>query len=287
MKEKYLFVMIPCIFSFATDAFAVQSMCIVGVDWHKLCDLPDAPYTRCVISGNNNTSMFICNNETDGCAAIGGCFGDVPPGNWYPVSENQIAYKCRCGCFAKETVFIGPGEQETKGQNLIDSGKKVGFSLATVDSFSQPWNQSARNINGLTFGPSKERSFRFVTQSGRSVILSPAHPVLVALADGTPHEMKKAAEVSKDDFLLGADGMPDQISNIEQVDYQGLMMNFNVKSKDPAHHIVPSNGLLLGDAAWQERLSAKESRVLLRAHIAAELLKEEKSKREKQDSEKY
>ena len=279
MKEKYLSLMMPCILSFSTDAFALQSRCIVGEDWHKLCDLPEAPYTRCVISGNNNTSMFICNNETEGCAAIGGCFGDVPPGSWYPVSENQIAYKCRCGCFAKETVFIGPDGQESKGQSLIDAGEKEGFSLTTIDSLSQPWNQSARDINGLTFGPSKELSFRFTTQGGRSVILSPAHPVLVALADGTPHEMKKASEVSKDDFLLGADGSPDQISKIEQIDYKGLMMNFNVKSKDPSHHIVPANGLLLGDVAWQERLSAKESRVLLRAQIASELLTGEKSQK--------
>ncbi|MEY3900767.1 MAG: hypothetical protein RL189_73 [Pseudomonadota bacterium] len=278
MKITTLFLASPIVFSFSNNAMAVQSRCIVGVDWHRLCDLPEAPYTRCVIAGDNNAAMFICNNETDGCAAIGGCFGSVPPGYWYPVSENQIPYKCRCGCFAKETVFIGPEETESTGQSQIASRKTEGYSLLSMDSYGQPWSQSAREINGLTFGPSKEPSFKFTTQSGRSVILSPAHPVLVALSDGTPHMMKKASEVTAEDLLLRTDGVADQIVKIEKIEYRGIMMNFNVKSKDSAHHIVPANGLLLGDAAWQERLSAKESRVLLRSYLAAELIKSETEK---------
>ena len=272
MKKFILLSAMTIAFEFPQTSFALQSRCIDGVDWQKFCELPDAPYLRCVISGSNNTAMFICNQETDGCAAIGGCFGDVPPGYWYPVSENQVTYKCRCGCFAQETVFIGPDDLESRGQSLIDSGKKDGFSISSVDFLDQPWRQSARIANGLSFGPSKEPSFKFTTQSGRSVVLSPGHPVLTAQADGTPHLMKKASEVSQDDLLLRADGVPDPIVKIEQLEYKGLMMNFNVKSKDSAHHLVPANGLLMGDAAWQERLSAKESRVLLRASLAKELM---------------
>ncbi|MEN9810370.1 MAG: hypothetical protein RLZZ488_1937 [Pseudomonadota bacterium] len=280
MKLSSLIVAAPIVFSFSDYALAVQSRCIVGVDWHRLCDLPEAPYTRCVIAGDNNAAMFICNNETDGCAAIGGCFGSVPPGYWYPVSENQIPYKCRCGCFAKETVFIGADEKDSTGESQIASRKTEGYSLLSMDSYGQPWSQSAREVNGLTFGPSKETSFKLTTQSGRSVTLSPAHPVLVALPDGTPHMMKKASEVSAEDLLLRADGIADAVVKIEQIEYRGLMMNFNVKSASSAHHIIPANGLLLGDSAWQERLSAKESRILLRAHLAAELLKREKVKAE-------
>ena len=275
---KTLLVLTSPLLLFAPNAWALSSRCDKSIgDWPAYCDLPEAPGTRCLlVPGADNAAKYFCAPEADGCAAIGGCFGDVPPGSWYPIGFDNRAYKCRCGCFgAPQTTFLGP-EGEITGQALIDSGRKENFEIESLDDISHPHLSSLKAANSLMFSKSSEKSYRITTETGKIAILSPGHPVLIASTAGLPKMMKKASDVSLQDQLLADTGEPEKISKIEMIEYKENMVNFNIKSQNQDHHIVLANGLLLGDSAWQERLNSKDARVLLRAEIAKELMDNER-----------
>ncbi len=260
-------------FAVSGTALGLKSRCIQGEDWLPFCSLPEAPGTRCAVL-SNSTGMFVCSPETDGCAAIGGCFGDVPPGYWYPTGENGVAYKCRCGCVAGSETQFETSLGILTGKDLYARKEESEILVSTVDSLEAPWLRSPKKINTLMSSKSAEKSFRIDTKSGRFVIASPGHPVLIAEKDGTPTVMKKASDIGVGDQVLTIDGEVDEVMRVEQIDYKEELMNFNVVSARSAEHIVPMNGVLLGDSAWQERLNSRDARVLLRAEVAREFITE-------------
>ena len=243
-------------------------------DWAPVCD-HDVGEGRCVLSKNNSLARDACVPETAGCADIGGCFGYTPIGHWYPYKDNGVMYRCQCGCFGEETVFNIGGNAVT-GREIIDAGKDYqnsDLSIQSLSEFDNTGRTEFREMNGFVSGDEKEDAFTFTTSTGKKVTLSKSHPVLVVAADGTVQAMKTSGEVKKGDFFLSDLGGAEEVSNIETAPYSGKMVNFNVKSTNPAHHIVSANGLLLGDNAWQQRLASVHARVLWRADILKEIRK--------------
>lgn len=231
-------------------------------DWvAPICNLTESPGTRC--SKSINFKSF-CNNATVGCAEIGGCFGFTPPGHWYPlVDNNQVPrWRCRCGCFADNTVFSGLSKVtgkdiiRTKGKGiLIEGADKVDF--ATSSYFE---------INGVSHAPDKESYFIYA--GDREIILSDSHPVVVVNEKAEITSVKAAENIAEGDLLLSEEGRPLKVERIEIKKYDGgELMNFNVKSQRPENHFVVANGLWMGDAAWQEVIHAHASKVLLREDI--------------------
>lgn len=255
----------------SSSAFAVKSQCIQGVDWLPFCAAPDAPGTRCTLASSNTWATSFCAPETVGCAEVGGCFGDIPPGYWYPFIENGQVYKCRCGCVAADETNFETSLGNLSGRDLIRSKLNSELKVSSVDSLNSPWVTSDKAINSIMLAPSKEKSFRIETRSGRSVIASPGHPVLIASSAGLPVLMKKASDVRIGEFVLTHNGEADEVVSKKDIEYKGELVNFNVRSSRSEEHVVPMNGIMLGDYAWQERLNSRDARILLRSEVAREL----------------
>jgi hypothetical protein len=226
-----------------------------------LCDLPVLEGTRCA-----NAEFFrsYCNEKTDGCGAVGGCFGFTPPGHWYPILgvDGKPFRRCRCGCFAAETKFWGtPG---MTGKSLLEA-KENSIRLRVLTEFGSPYYGKKR-INGLMHAK-ETRAIHLVTQGGHSLYLSDGHPVVVATAAGAVECMKQAKDIAVGDFLLTRSHQPVRVLKNETVFYEGEMMNFNVESQNPIHHIVIANDLQMGDLAWQEQLHAVEARMYHRQDL--------------------
>lgn len=256
-------------------AFAVKSQCIQGVDWLPFCGFPDAPSLRCVLVPGSTWATNFCSPETVGCAELGGCFGDVPPGYWYPFIENNQGYKCRCGCVAADITSFDTSEGVVSGRTIIARKGDSDFEVASLDDIDSPWLTTPKQINEVMYSTSKGLSIQIFTEDGASVVASPGHPILVANEEGTPTMMKKASDLKTGEFVLTSSGEADKVVRVENIDYKKDLMNFNVVSSKSIEHIVPMNGILLGDYAWQERLNSRDSRVLLRAEVGRELQRKE------------
>lgn len=102
----------------------------------------------------------------------------------------------------------------------------------------------------------------FHMKSGRSLRLTPNHPVVSE--DGSIH----LAETFKaGDNLVQLGGDLDPIVSINETKYFGKVYNLFVKSADPLHNIVVTNGYLNGTAFFQNEGSSNINRVLLQKRL--------------------
>ena len=256
--KRYIFWVLVSQF-WVADMYAIT--CTENDYQPALCDLPILEGVRCA-----NAEFFrsYCSEKTEGCAAVGGCFGFTPPGHWYPIlgTDGRPFRRCRCGCFAKETQFWGL--ERVTGQSLLQ-GKDGRLRLYVMQELETS-QLSRKSINGLMHAK-ENRAVHLVAAGGYSIFLSQGHPVVVASATGKLRAMKQAKDVKRGDFLLTQTHRPIQVVQSETVSYAGEMMNFNVESKNPMHHIVIANGMQMGDLAWQEKLHGVEARMYHRQDL--------------------
>ncbi|NBW83337.1 hypothetical protein EBR21_16435 [bacterium] len=262
--------------TFSGAAFATT--CTQPNDWVPgFCDLPVASSPRCVVSADNWIARGACVAGTVGCAEIGGCFGTVPVGHWYPFVDSGAQKRCQCGCFGEETEFV-TSEGTITGTDLIAQSSGKSLKLLSLDSLFAR-SLSERDIKGVVFGPEKELVFSVSKETGRRVTLSAQHPVLVVNESGELQAVKAASKLDEGEFVLGEDGIADRVIGIEKKSYAKRMVNFNVASTDAQNHFVLANGIVLGDNAWQQHLASVDARILLRADLVKELSKSEGSRK--------
>lgn len=233
---------------------------------HPMCALAVAPNGRC---GEQQAMQWNCANATDGCVALGGCFGSTHPGLWYTFSENGKTFRCKCGCFAEQTKFATASGSVT-GTQLIEHGAIALQALETLDSGE--WIE--REINDVLWGAEHEQAYQLATASGKRIVLSRKHPVLIGDRAGKTVLFKTADQVKVGEIVVGSDGTPDELVSVTPVAYEDRMVNFVVKSNNPVDHIVDANGLKMGDNAWQQRLASEEARMLDRTAILRELMQQ-------------
>ena len=259
---KFLIVILFLVFSLDS-----QAVTCTGDDVSELCDLPIVEGGRCA---KVMYYRFYCDNSTSGCN--NDCFGDTPGGHWFDMTRLQYVnsdkpsprWRCRCGCFAEETEFH-TSAGNIKGTDIINAKDHTHYVSALDDLGGL--HSTYRRINGITYGSDKELSIFIKTASGRKIILSRAHPAVIAAPEGTIIAIKKAEALQRGDYLLGVDGRSDAIIAISEREYHGRMLNFNVASSDPSNHIIVANDLMMGDHAWQERITSIESRIMYRNEI--------------------
>ncbi|MDE3269093.1 MAG: hypothetical protein OYH77_02285 [Pseudomonadota bacterium] len=247
--------------------FSAEAVTCTGDDVSEVCDLPIIEGGRCA---KVMYYRFYCDNSTSGCN--GDCFGDTPGGHWFDMTRLQYVnsdkpaprWRCRCGCFAEETEFHTDAGN-IKGTELINS-KDSEHYVSSLDAFDLR-SSTYRRINGITYGGDSELSIQIKTASGRAIILSQAHPAVIADVHGRIVAIKKASALKQGDYLLGVDGKSDEIIAISEREYRGRMLNFNVASADPSHHLIVANDLMMGDHAWQEQITSVESRIMYRNEI--------------------
>ena len=248
-------------------SYGAQAVTCTGDDVSEVCDLPIVEGGRCA---KVLYYRFYCDNSTSGCN--GDCFGDTPGGHWFDMTRLQYVnsdkpsprWRCRCGCFAEDTEFH-TNAGNIKGTDIIQRKDNIHF-VSSLDDLNN-WHATYRRINGITYGGDKEMSIFITTESGRKITLSRAHPAVIADTRGQIIAVKKAETLKRGDYLLGVDGQSDKIITIDEREYQGRMLNFNVVSDNPSHHIIVANDLMMGDHAWQEQITSVESRIMYRNEI--------------------
>lgn len=255
------------LFSWSNLSYSISC---VQPDWDdELCGLPDLPGSRCVHAKFFRT---YCEKATVGCQDIpGGCIGNTPVGHWYAITneEGVPKYKCRCGCFASETIFTRGTGEEVTGFDVIGVYKKENeaqFTVSSLDSFDSN-SFTDRQINAVAFGSENEESLAITTVFGKKITVSKAHPLVLGNYNGKLLAMKAAEEVKVGDYLIAKSGDPEQIARIDKVSYDGKMVNFNVVSDKAENHVVEANGVMAGDQGWQDRLSSVNSRIIWRNDI--------------------
>lgn len=249
--------------------FQVEAVTCTGNDVSYICDLKPVTGGRCA---SLYYFRLYCDNSTSGCN--GKCFGETTSGHWFDMSRLNIdgkaqpRWRCRCGCFAEETVF--QSDYDFSGREIIIADDIV----RRVSSFDDISLQTTtyRPINSVVYGAGKEKAVEITTLEERRLILSRAHPVVISDTAGRMVAIKKAETLQVDDLLLASDGRSDKVIQIRDIDYHGKMVNFNVQSNDPAHHLLLAADLVMGDLAWQERLSSVESRIMYRNAILQALM---------------
>jgi hypothetical protein len=253
IKNKFYLITVFFLYSF--NIFSIT--CTKDDFIAEFCNLPIMPGTRCA---NVKSFSSFCNNKTDGCEKIsGGCFGFTPPGHWYSLldEKNTPKWRCRCGCFAEESLFYGLENQT--GLDLIEKGSSQ-FKISSLNNIEKT-TFSHREITG--FMHSKERNGIFIqTQSNKKIILSEAHPVILE-----KFQMKQAKDLVLGDKLLDKNSKYDLLIKKKILPYGREMVNFHVASDQPAHHIVIASGLQMGDLGWQEHLNSIGSRIYYRQEI--------------------
>ena len=257
---------------------ALATTCTQPDDWvPELCDRPVAAGTRCALMAENLVARNACAPQTVGCAEIGGCFGFVPPSHWWPINDGGETKRCVCGCFAEETTFLDENGPIT-GRDLIAQSSsdlsQVGSRLYVLSS-ADGRSLTSFDINGIVHGRESKPVYVVKTASGKTVVLSDQHPILVVTGEGSFQAVKTVANLVVGENVLTDDGQIDRVTSVQTKKYQGRMVNFNVMSQNPLHHFVAAGGLILGDNAWQQRLASFEARIIQRADLLRALLKEE------------
>jgi len=270
MNTKILITLIAGTMLGSLNAHAITC---TGTDFQAdLCNLPDAPGVRC--SNPQNFKMY-CNNTTTGCTDVGGCYGTIAPGNWYPmVDTNGLpVMKCRCGCFAEDTTFNRGGLSAADLiKSQVEGADGAGFSIDALTDLDQA-KTMPQDLNGVMFSTESEPVYTFTTLDGKSITVSGGHPVVVSGPEGEISAIKKAEVVTTEDFLINDQNERVAISKIEVHKTDLRVMNFNVMSTNPVNHIIFANGLKMGDLALQTRLNSFESRLMLRADIMNDIEK--------------
>ncbi|SMF07814.1 Hint domain-containing protein [Pseudobacteriovorax antillogorgiicola] len=224
-----------------------------------ICQLEPAG-TRCKQSASQIMARNMCKKEACPPTAGGTCSGFLGSGYWFTVSIDGTAMRCQCGCVAQETVFetnlgemtawqlVEWRDQSRLAELLLKSGDS--FGLSEIDFFP---------IDNVMMGPEFEDVYTFTTESGKSITLTSAHPVVYADQDGGEQFMTKAEDVPEGAFLIRSNGNYELITSISSHAYEGQTVNFDMISRS---RIVYPNDFKMGDNAWQQFLSLTDKRIL-------------------------
>ncbi|MEN9810369.1 MAG: hypothetical protein RLZZ488_1936 [Pseudomonadota bacterium] len=79
-------------FLFSNTSLASHSRCVIGEDWHRLCDLPNHPSPVCSVG---TLGGLMCKDSIQ-CRLDVSCAGEVPSGYFFVSSVNGKSFKCRC-----------------------------------------------------------------------------------------------------------------------------------------------------------------------------------------------
>lgn len=255
--------MVKWIFAFLFLVIGTQSFSATcqGEDTKAaICKLPEAPGTRCAKFEHFRN---YCDNSTDGCNKK--CYGFVPSGHWYPLADNTQAprWRCRCGCVGESMEFESINGIIT-AKELVEK-RNSSLQIASWDDVGAR-QFSFRDIDTVVWAKEDEAIVVFLKRH-RSLILSHAHPVVLAGRMGEVLGLKKASELTKDDLLLSDAGEAIEIEKVMITPYGRDMINFNIVSRNPSQRFIAVNGVMTGDLAWQETLHQAGSRKWFRADI--------------------
>lgn len=178
-------------------------------------------------------------------------------------STAYIAAVCVSSCATPEQQILA----DVKGQ-----AKYVSFLEALTQNYSRAFTlKSTNSMNNKAVEKTSVEQWVtelldgehdiivFTMKSGRSIQLTPNHPVVAA--NGM---MKLAGEFAVGDSLVELGGHLDAIVSLEHVKYYGKVYNLFVKSAEIQKNIVITNGYLNGTAFFQNEGAVNMNRALFK-----------------------
>ncbi|MBU97812.1 MAG: hypothetical protein CL429_01840 [Acidimicrobiaceae bacterium] len=225
------------------------------------CTAEDAIKWNCKQPGAANPTLEAT------CNRVGGCFGSTNSGLWFTFKDPSGTVRCRCGCFAEETVF------ETVDGPLLGGEMPLltSYPLLLASDSLEFGNFLSREALNVISGPEKEMVYVLTTATGERITITRKHPVVIASASGQFEKMITADQVQVGDSLVQMDGSPTSVVSVKKTKYHGKVVNFDLRGEKPEHHIVVANGIKMGDNVWQQRLAKVEGRMLDRDDLIMEL----------------
>jgi hypothetical protein len=106
------------------------------------------------------------------------------------------------------------------------------------------------------------------TAKGRSIEVTPNHPVLISTG-----VLVEAKELTRGHELVGRDGQPDAIVQIEEKSHFGKVYNVFMASSVPEENLVLSQDLIIGSGHFQNEGSEFINRTILRQKLVEGALK--------------
>lgn len=209
-----------------------------------------------------NSTLSFCQVGAGGDVNVPG-FHNIPAAAWFAqasVKPGLGMIKCQCGCF-------------TGDMNVLTTQGWISFNDASKVASKKPFRLGIPGANGellasdfvvntdFTVGPEDKQIIRLATADGLAVHLTENHPVLVFRDE--ERVMVQARSVKVGESILRQDGTPAEIVEISRFSLSENDKNvFNVDTKATTSegHVILVNGLQMGDAKWQQRLSERESR---------------------------
>ncbi|MBU97815.1 MAG: hypothetical protein CL429_01855 [Acidimicrobiaceae bacterium] len=272
-----VFLLTLMMLGFMPELKAAENLdCDGGDRHHAVCQQRPVGGSRCTgddaIKWNCKQPGAINPTLENHCNRMGGCFGRTESGNWFTYTDSMGTVRCRCGCFAEETIF------ETIDGPLA-AGDMPGLTsfpaLFGSDSLEFGDYISLEAIN-IVSGPEKDPVYTFVTESGNKITVSDKHPVVISSSQGGFEKVITADQVKTGDFLVKSDGTPTSVIALRTSQYHGKVINFDMRGTKPEHHIIVANGLKMGDNVWQQKLAKVESRMMNRDDLVLELVTKNK-----------
>lgn len=238
----------------------VSSRCVKPADWNDLlCSLPIAG-TRCSVEQSARVQVQLtCAPQSCPPAIGGGCQGTLGSGYWFVVATSLGAERCQCGCVAEETKFqTNEGEKTARDLlNLRDAATLTQVGVSSTLGFGDD-PDGLYGIHNLIAGPENKPVFAFLTETGRELVVTEQHPLVVVDTAGV-EKMKRADAVEIGEYFVTRDGTHEEIVGLELQSYDGQTVNFDV---DTPSHVVYPNNFKAGDNAWQQYLMMTEKRIL-------------------------
>lgn len=91
--KKNMPLIVPSVAFFCSNtSLASHSRCVIGEDWHRLCELPNHPSPVCSVG---TLAGLIC-KESIQCRLDVNCAGEVPDCYFFVSSLNGQSFKCQC-----------------------------------------------------------------------------------------------------------------------------------------------------------------------------------------------
>jgi len=170
-----------------------------------------------------------------------------PPPNTLVIYPMSVAY----GCVEEGSLVALPGgrtlpiEQLTPGQQIVAAGGR------TLD------------VSRLTRGDEALPMVRIKTRNGRSLLLTETHPVL------TPEGPVMAKSLAAGQVVMTEEGLSELVSIGREPGGKVWNIAFAATTSTAADEGFFANGVLVGDAAAQQRAELRERKMLAERHKQA------------------
>lgn len=177
--------------------------------------------------------------------------------------KREPSGKCACGCFyptSKIVVFDKSTNKELE-VNAIDIFNNDVFNFLTFseDSKIDDLVEISAPIHSRVSGKEALPIVEIHLDNGRSLKLTTKHAVV--MFNGA---VKKAKDIKTGDTLLGRYSDPISVTKISAINYGGNVYNFSTGNKGVKSDLIVSEGVVVGDLDYQNRLSKKKQAFELR-----------------------